>query len=192
MSSTLNVYAVSMSQLKQVLGSANQALIDAIFASEGDWLESINDIDDEAGFSCEDAIGFLIHGAINQECPGYLYGYGLEVICAHIGTRLPEISGISGAYDWIQEVDAVLNEHGVPISLNDLVYTGSPVPIPQPDDYPVIGKWDAHTIAPALDAMRSIDLSQLDYDAKSTLVQMQGWLEATLKTPDRCVIGFLS
>ena len=192
MSSSINVYAVPLERLRQVIGSRNQGLIDAIAESHEDFLSSIDDIDDEAETTCADALTDLINGETSDDTPGYLYGYALEAICSHLGEELPNISAISRASDWIEEVDRILERKGIPVRLNRLVYAGSPVPIPEPDDYPFIGQWTPAEIAAATTAFQTADLTDVDRGTADTLQQVRRWLAAAAKTPDTSIVGFLS
>lgn len=192
MSSAINVYAVSVQRLEQILGSRDRALIDAIVARTADFLASIDEIDDEAELTCADAVADLINGETSEDAPGYLYGYALEAICAHVGVELPNICPIVRATDWIEEVDAILDRKGIPIRLERLVFGGSPVPIPEPDDYPAIGHWPAADITGALAAFVAIDVSDIAADMAETIAQVRDWLKRAAKIEDASIVGFLS
>jgi hypothetical protein len=192
MSSGINVYAVPMERLKQAVGSRDQAIIDAIVAGQKGFLSSIDDIDEEAELRCADAVAELLNGELSEDAPGYLYGYAVEAICSHVGETLPNICPIAGASDWIEEVDALLEGKGIPVRLNGLVYGGSPVPIPEPDDYPFIGKWTAAELAAAKAAFEAADLTDVDPEMAETLQQMRDWVEAAAKNPGTSLVGFLS
>lgn len=192
MSSAINVYAVSLERLKEVVGSRDQAMIDAIVEAHEDFLDSIDEIDEDLELTCADAVAKLINGELSEEVPGYLYGYAIEAICAHIGEELPNICPIAGASDWIEEVDALLERKGIPVGLNQLVYGGAPVPIPEPDDYPFIGKWTPTELPAAKAAFAGADLTDVDPEMAETMQQIRNWVEAGAKEPTVAVIGFLS
>ncbi len=192
MSSDITVFAINSDQLRTALGSRDRALSATIVAGAADYLASINEINDEAGLTCAEAVAQLIDGETSPDVPGFLYGYALEAMCGHLGRELPNICPIAGASEWIEEVDEFLKSQGVTISLNDLVMCGSPVPIPQPDDYPFIGFWPAEEVPAALASIRGVDLAPLDQEMAETIEQMRQWLEETVKTPGASVVGFLS
>ena len=96
----------------------------------------------------------IIEGAPLAAHLGYLYGYALEAICAHLGRELPGVSSISRAAAWIDVVDEPLEGKGIPIGLSTLVFGVCPVGIPTPDDHPSIGSWPPHVIPGALEAIR--------------------------------------
>jgi hypothetical protein len=192
MSSGINVYAVPIERLKQLVGSRDLGTIDAIVEGHEEFLSSIDDIDEEAELTCADAVAQLLNGELSEDAPGYLYGYAVEAICSHVGETLPNICPIAGASDWIEEVDALLERKGIPVRLNALLYGGSPVPIPEPDDYPFIGKWTAAELAAAKSAFESADLTDVDPEMAETLQQMRDWVEAAAKKPGASLVGFLS
>jgi hypothetical protein len=192
MSSGINVYAVPLARLTQVVGSRDRSMIEAIVKANDDFLSGIGDIDPDAELTCADAVAGLINGDPPGDAPGYLYGYAVEAICWYVGEELPNICPISGASDWIEQVDALLEGKGIPLRLNALVYGGSPVSIPAPDDYPFIGNWSAAELAAARTPLENADLTDAGPEMTATLQQIRGWVEATAKQPDVSIVGFLS
>jgi hypothetical protein len=182
---------VSVERLKQVVGSCDKAMIDAIAEGHEDFLSSIDDIDEDAELTCADAVAELINDELSEDGAGYLYGYAVEAICSHLGLELPNICPIAGTSDWIEEIDSLLKDKGIPLRLTGLVYGGSPVPIPEPDDYPFIGAWTAAQIAAAKTAFDNADLADVEPDLSETLELIRGWVEAATGRPDVSVVGFL-
>jgi hypothetical protein len=192
MTYAITPYAVSLTRLKQVIGSGDAVLLNEILIQQDDFLSGIDMIDEDCEFRCSQALMALVCGDINNEIPGYLYGYAFKALCAHLGTELSDISGIAGAYDWIAEIDAGKQDCAVRLQLADLVYSGSPIAIPAPADFPVIGCWDVKTIAPALDDFHQVDFSTLDSDVAETMQQMKAWLTTARKISDASIVGFLA
>jgi hypothetical protein len=191
MSSAIDVYAVPDERLKRAIGSRDRALADAVFAAHRDFFSDVDEIDDESELKAVDALRELIDGQPSGNGGGYLYGYALKAICAHLGEQLPNVWGIAGASDWIEEVDRNLAAKSLPLKLSDLVYGGSPVPIPEPDDYPFIGRWAAGDVARAVPAFRAANLSGIDSRIAETINQMRSWLERAVKSSDTSLVGFL-
>jgi hypothetical protein len=192
MSSTIDVYAVSEGRLRQAVGSGDRALAEAVIAGQGDWLAQVDEVDEESELKAGDAVRELIDGRISGSGGGYLYGYALKAICAHLGEELlPNLWGIAGAADWIEEVDGHLAAKGIGLKLSDLVYGGSPVAIPEPDDYPFIGRWAAQDIAAAVAALRAADLSDLEQELAETIGLVRAWVETAGKAGGTMIVGFL-
>jgi hypothetical protein len=190
-SSSISVYAVSLEKLTSVVDSRDTQLVSTIAAQQANFLERVDEINDEAELSCLDALKHLVNGDELNESHGYLYGYALEALCMQLGAELPNISGISGAGEWIEKTDSMLARHQVPLSLSTLVYGGSPIQIPQPDDYPFIGSWPVREIASALSVLERIDKNALDPEMAETFGQLEGWMTAALERGS-AIIGFLS
>jgi hypothetical protein len=194
MSSTLSVYVISFDRLKNVRGSRDRGLVEAIGAELEYFLSQVDELrdEDEDVPTCRDAVAQIIEGAPLAAHLGYLYGYALEAICAHLGRELPGVSSISRAAAWIDVVDELLEGKGIPIGLSTLVFGVCPVDIPTPDDHPSIGSWPPHVIPGALEAIRRADLAGSDDGTTETIAQVRGWLEAAAGDPEEGLMGFLS
>lgn len=193
MSSSVSVYAVSIDQLKQAVGSGDLALIFGITETHSDFFASINEIDEDAERTCAQAAAELIHDDISGDAPGYLYGYAMEAICSYLSEEpLANICPIVGTSEWIDQVDAALDDMAVPLSIDALVYRGCPIPIPEPNDYPFIGVWTAQEIAEAKTALQNAEPTGPDAQIAETLQQIREWIDMARQQPDASIIGFLS
>ena len=191
MSLTIEVFAVPWDPLVQALGCGDQALIKTIVARHG-WLLPEADESEGREFGGADALADLINGETDERFPGSLYGFALMALCAHVGKSLPNVPGIARAFEWMERIDAGLLARSIPLSLQELVCSGSPVPIPLADDWPTVGIWVPETIEEALAALQAHDPSQDDYELAEMIVQIKGWLEAAAKLPGSSLIGFMS
>jgi hypothetical protein len=81
MSEAINVYAVPLEDLRQLLGSGRIIAAATICRQQADQLARADDVDDEAEMSCADAVVELITGQISNSESNHLYGYALEAIC---------------------------------------------------------------------------------------------------------------
>jgi hypothetical protein len=194
MSSTFSVYAVPYDRLKRVPGSRDRDLVEAIVGAHEHFFAQIDELADEEDEvpSCREALAQIVEGAPLAGHLGYLYGYALEAVCDHLGRELDGVSSISRAAGWIDPVDEFLRDKGVPIALSDLVFGACPVDIPTPDDHPFIGSWPPMVIPAALEAIRRVDATGVDYDTAESVAQIRGWLEAAAVEPGVGLVGFLS
>lgn len=192
MSNSINVYAVELSRVDAIIGSCDQSLIDAIVREHEAFLSSIDDIDSDSELTCADAVADLINGESADDAAGYIYGYASEAIYSHLGETLPNICSVVGASEWLDKVDAVLETNGIPVRLNLLVYRGSPIAIPEPDDYPFIGSWTTEEIAAAKTAFENADMTDSESDMLGILNQVRGWVVVAAKNKDCSIVGFLS
>ncbi len=192
MSSTITVFAVSLERIKQAVGSQDESLLAQIVTEQDYYLKNTDSIDGDCDFKCEDALADIIHGRVTEDMAGYLYGYAFGIICRQLGVELDNIPGIARAATWIERIDASLQEIFSPIQLSDFLYTGCPISIPEPDDYPFIGHLPATRIAAILGELSTLDLTGLESNAAEILGQMTAWLKTANTTPGASLVGFLS
>ncbi len=201
MSSSITVYVVSFDQLARVRGSGDRALVNSVVASseylfsQVDAMNDNPDPDDDPIPTCREALTRFVNGDDLGKVPrshGYVYGYALEGLCSYLGEALEPISSISRSGAWIETIDRFLVELEVPLSLTDLVFGGSPIPIPEPNDCPAIGRWSPEQVARALRPLRGVLVEEPEDDPGSTLLLVRGWVEAAAGQPGSGLVGFLS
>ena len=157
MGTTLTPIAVELDRLKAVCGSGDRGLLNSVvkafkrdfgqFDEMGEDLDDWGEDDDApAGNSItmKEALGHLVMGKGYNPRAGFMYGYALMFICRHIGAALPNghWCSVSG-WSWFPDVDKALEDLGVPEGVlrvqGPLTRRGSPVPIPEIEDFPAIG-----------------------------------------------------
>ncbi|WP_435008431.1 DUF7691 family protein [Tundrisphaera lichenicola] len=201
MSTSISVYAVPLDQLTRVLGSRDRPLADAVAGKMSGWFARIDkladpdpDPDEPPVPTCSEALHRIIEGDL-ADVPGfhgYVYGYAFEALCAYLGEELEGISAIAGSSEWIETIDRWLDEAGVPLRLQDLVFGPGPVILPEPDDYPMIGHWPPEVIARSLGPIREVDLEGADFETDGTVRQIRDWVEFAAARPGTGLIGCLS
>jgi len=117
MSYATAIYAVDLDQIREVVGAGNRKLIKQV--------KKLTTIDagDSDGIPIGQAIEELIRGLFTDTDSGYMYGYALEGLCQHLGTRLDSDS-VGDVCDL--ELDSPLEDARHPIAL------------PEIDDFPMI------------------------------------------------------
>ncbi|EHM23823.1 hypothetical protein OG582_32265 [Streptomyces anulatus] len=110
---------------------------------------------------------------------GHIYGYTLKALCGVFGGHLDNGFWHKFGSGWLDTVQTALAGAGVRFDPNDLVYSGSPVPLPPIDDFPLIGyveREEALRLAAELDAA---DLSAIeDASVAGGVAELHGWLKA--------------
>src|SRR5262245_38934685 len=100
MSGKMDVYTVPFDALQQAAGSRDRRLLEAVVANVGWMLEEADRKRlDEDRRTCRDALRQIIDGDDLSEVPyhlGYLHGYALEALIAHLGMHLGEVHGGPG------------------------------------------------------------------------------------------------
>ena len=82
MSYATAIYAVDLDQIRQAAGSANRKVIKQVKK------KTTIDAGDFDGIPIGQAIEELIRGQFTDADSGHMYGYALEGLCQHLGTRL--------------------------------------------------------------------------------------------------------
>src|SRR5262245_43741561 len=80
-----------------------------------------------------EAVQQILNGEPLLEDRGTLYGYGVEALCWSIGTTFFLPIG----FPTVEYLDRFLKERASPVLLEGLVFSGFPLPIPQPGDFPM-------------------------------------------------------
>lgn len=150
--------------LQQVLGQVPAALsVSGIYSCDSEQ-ELLTGWQDSEEISEEAAAEELITGTISVPDAAHQYGYGLELICQLVGTRLGSIGGKRRMK--ALKLDTPLATTRVPISL------------PEYDDFPYISHLSDEEVCEELSRLRAMDLSY----PKSRLIErdrqvLLGYLE---------------
>lgn len=192
MAYAITPYVVRLDRLKKIFGSGDEKLFEEILEQQSSLLSDIDMINDACGFCCSDALRALVFSDKSEEMPAYLYGYAFEVLCAHIGDELPPIHDISGAYEWIGEIDSALGLNRVKLKLGDLVYSGCPISLPDQDDFPCIGFWCPADIREAFKALQAVDMAAMNCEVSETISCIKAWLAVANRDLEASIIGFMA
>jgi hypothetical protein len=188
---TLNPIAVDLDEVAGALGSKNKRLLSSLVKKYGREFEDLDDavaeffedeeIDDD--FTARDALRQMIMGEPYRKEPGlgFVYGYVLEYLCCHFGELLPNEYWRTTSGWWPQQrADLALEALGVDekvLRASRLYGGGSPVPLPEIDDYPSIGYLRVEEIRSALEAFDEAKLAAIeDPDTRGALGVLRGWL----------------
>ena len=201
MGTTLTPIAVDLDKLRAACGSRDRALLDSVvrkfrrdfeqFDEMGEDLDAGGDDDPPAGstLTMKEALGHLVMGEEYNPKAGFMYGYALEFLCRHIGTKLPndQWSSLRSSWSWFPDVDNALEELGVPEGRlrvqGHLRGRGSPVPIPAIADYPVIGYLRRDEIRLAAGDLDEGKVQSLECeDMREGLGELLTWIRKCLKT----------
>jgi hypothetical protein len=190
----LSVFRVPREALDRACGKSDRRLLDEAMTALREGLAAYDEqmdapsSDYDIDLSHGDALREIFTGEYTEGVPGARYGWALEVLCGFLGELLDNRHFVPCDMAWYTTLDETLAHHRVPLKFADLIYR-SPVPIPEPDDWPCVGHWTDEDFA-AADRLEAI-LPQIDDpNIKDALASALGWLEAARECPGSLIVGF--
>lgn len=107
--------------------------------------------------------------------PGDMDGYALERALG--GRFLSNRRWSAMRMSWFDAVDAALAAAGFEGTLSRWFMRGSPVAIPPPDDFPMIGRIEPSEVEGLLSSLRKAVLGIDESDAYDAVAEVIGWLD---------------
>jgi hypothetical protein len=202
MSTAVYVYSVPVDRLRAAAGSRDGKLLGAAGKLKG-FFETIDRIaenyedEEEKPPRCEEAYRQIIDGGPYADRYGYVYGYAYEAICTAIGVETERSwAPIAGSHEWFKSIDEALAALRLKLTVTHLLYRGPLIDIPEPDDFPGLGWWNADEIAAARQVLGALDLKRLDAQAASVVREqadaiedIRSWIEVAADRPGDWLIG---
>jgi hypothetical protein len=195
MSYGLTLYSVDLDKLGAALGSRDEALHRTICERLHDDLEQLaewfEDEIEEGAPAPAEAVGALLRGE-DLEDHGFMYAYALELIIRHFGRALDNAAFYPCDTEFLEDVDAALAELGAPDELltEDLQFGGLPFELPEPDDFPGAGHWDASLVASAHAKLGSVVVpASLEEPVGQAVAAVQRWLGEAASRRE-AIVGF--
>jgi hypothetical protein len=186
-------FAVSLTQIRKATGSRSKSILRDLreefedeLAEDREQVEEANEDDEfDPELSLERALRHLILDEERWDYEGPKYGYAVELICSFYGEILPNDHWTGISLSWAETINDSLLETGVSADtfsiFGHLFYRGSPVEIPEIDDFPCIGYVTLSEIPDALASLSDKQLSLIKGDdveeIRVALVQVRDWLE---------------
>lgn len=178
---SVQAYAVAHERLREVIGSGDEALIDALVGRYARELDAIDEID-SAGPSAREAVAALVRGRMEDGGVNFKYGYALELLCRELGETLSNDGWSAMNGEWFDSVDDAYADLGGGTKLcSEVFWSGPPVDLPFIDDFPAIGAVAPDRVAPLASAMTSA-LSRASGSREVTALRT---LLAWLRTAER-------
>jgi hypothetical protein len=131
------------------------------------------------------AVQQVLNGEPLLEDRGSLYGYAVEGLCWAIGTTFFLPIG----FPTVAYLDRFLNERASPVLLEGLVFSGFPLPIPEPDDFPAAGCWRPEDVITASEFFGSLSVEE-DQLIQVGVEEIRRWLEEAVKHETDALVGF--
>lgn len=186
-------FAVDLVQLRKVIGSRSKSSLlelreefESELEEDRERIKEATDDDDlDPELPLTKALRHLIMDEDRWDYEGEKYGYALEMICSFYGELLPNDRWSHRQLSWAETVSDVLQEAGVPVKtfsiIDHLIYRGSPIQIPEIEDFPFIGYVTVNEIPKALAALSDCPCSDIEHEEaeeiRSSIEQVREWLE---------------
>ena len=192
MSHAFSVFAVDLARLKEVRAGKDHKLMVALrkkyarrFAENSEWFAK----EIAAGApTLDQALERIIAGKIPRAEHGFQYGYAVELLCIHLGTRIDQ-----EAISWFDaQLDPLLKRANKKANTFELLGLGKlPFPLPAAKDFPQIGTLDAKGLATLETALADIaPLAPEKSPAALTIADVQGWISRAARK-QRGIVWFV-
>lgn len=189
----LTPFAVSIHQIRSVIGSRSKSILLELREEFEDELQEDREAVDEANsddefdpeLALDDALRHLIMDEERWDYEGPKYGFALEMLCSFYGEFLTNDHWSEIHWEWAETVHDALVEIGVDAELfsvfNFLIGRGAPVSIPDIEEFPYIGYVELDEIPSILAALSDKRFSAIQGEdaqaVRDSLLQVRAWLE---------------
>jgi hypothetical protein len=176
------VWSVDTDKLRQVTGSKDEKLrrmIGGRFKRDIAQLDELfEDSTQGGGPNTYEALRQIVDGAIPEGASGAIYSYAFKLLVQHFGTFLDN----SAVYPWSSPdfgpLHAALAAMSVPFKMDTLQFSGLPVKLPHPDDFPCTGWLDAAEVQKVNEAFGKAPSVAMDSETAHILACVRGWFSA--------------
>jgi hypothetical protein len=117
---------------------------------------------------------------------GTLYGYAVEALCWAIGTTFD----LPIEFPTVEYMDQFLKRHGSPMLLEQLVFSGFPLVIPPPGDFPTADSWNPEQVLAASRFFGRLRVEEEERIAKRGVEEIRKWLEEAVTHETDALVGF--
>jgi hypothetical protein len=167
------IWAVDTKKLQQVAGSKDEKLRRMI---GGRFKRDIARLDDMFGDSkTYEALRQIIDGTIPEDARGSVYAYAFKLLVEHFG----KFQDNACVYPWnspdLGPLDAALADMGVPFKFSKFQWSGLPVELPSPDDFPSIGWVSPEDVQKVNAALANAEYAGTDSHVREVITTIKGW-----------------
>jgi hypothetical protein len=184
----VQAYAVDLSRLRTLVGSADDALITTLVSEHASELANVDRLDGAAP-SAADAVAALVRGQMEDGESNFKYGYALELACRQLGQGLSNQHWSAMHGEWFDAVEDAFTELGGKTKVcNDVFWSGPPVELPFIDDFPAIGTVPAEAVKPLLAELETVLAKARISHENAALRELLEWL----RIADRDALGIVT
>lgn len=181
------VYSVPLKELRAVVGSRDKKVARTVQRDfyQRDAVDMIFE-DDDPPNTVAAAMRQIVNGETLDRDKGSLYGYALEALCWYVGSTFI----LPMAFPSEKTLDKYLVPRGCPVKVADLVFSGYPLRIPDPGDYPFAGRWAPKQIKAALAFFNALSVKRASKPIQVGVAEIRRWLEEAAGRPGDSLVGF--
>lgn len=167
------IWAVDTNKLQQVAGSKDEKLRRMI---GGRFKRDLAELDgDFTNPTAYEALRQIIDGTIPEGARGSVYAYAFKLLVEHFG----KFQDNGCVYPWnsvdTKPLDTALADMGVPFKFSRFQWSGLPVKLPSPDDFPGIGWVNPDDVKAVDAALAKATYSGNDSHVREVIDAMRGW-----------------
>ncbi len=167
------IWAVDTDKLQQVAGSKDEKLRRMIGGRFKRDIARLDDMFDNP--NTYEALRQIIDGAIPEGARGGVYSYAFKLLVEHFG----KFQDNGCVYPWsspdFTDLDKALADMGVLFKFDTFQWSGLPVKVPSPDDFPCTG-WVSPAEVKKVDAaLANATYSGSDSHVADVINAMRGW-----------------
>jgi hypothetical protein len=181
------IYSVPLDELRTLPGSRNTAL-PKLIAKEFSGRDEIDEMfsEDYPGEpkTLVAAVRHILAAKPFRQDRGSLYGYAVEALCWSIGSSISLPMGFPG----YPAIDKYLTAKGSPVTLEKLMFSGFPLTIPEPEDYPMAGVWEPTEVLAMSEFLAKLKTPR--GKLKVGLEAIRDWVAEAVKHETDGLVGF--
>jgi len=145
-------YSIDAEQVKQTIGSIDQALFDAVVQTEE--FQCYADQDFDGHTRSRQALEHLILGKRfsllrkYNKTSAHAYWYAFISICAYLGEKLPSTHDMKLSYETDLINEYLKSDFGIDVQIEELMLSGEEgfFGLPQVSDWPLCGLWPSEKL----------------------------------------------
>lgn len=141
-----------------------------------DWM-----VDVHRATTCSEAVRTALRELFFSEehsgSDGAPFGLALQILCARFGGALSNRYWYPISTSWFDKVGDTLDRLRVDFDPHDLAFSGSPISLPEIEDFPAIGHFTRAELEPVAHAFAAADLSGIgDEEIAESVTELRGWV----------------
>ncbi len=171
-----------------------QALGDDFFGDDDDEPYDEEDYQPQRELTAGGALADLLLARPTDPSFGYKYGYALEALCAHLGKTHHPAAWSAINFRAIDAIKQVVPPMPSGENIEGILHRGSPVSMPQSDDFPAMGYLklaEIETLRPLVQqAIVACDGNKEKEWEQEALAELQSWLDQATDAGDDLVFFY--